>query len=246
MPFEIRNNLPQFTAGLHLTQSRISLATAMALTWTAQDVRSAEQQEMRSVFDRPTNYSLNAFQMTPATRENLVATVEQKSASGSSHPRTWFNPQVHGGARRSKAFESALAARLGLPIGTMQVQLGAGAKLDAFGNLSRGQLGQILSDLGARQTDPHQNATDQSRRRNRRARHFVMKDKSGRPKFVAVRMGAGFQIVLVLDTKVASYRPRFDFYGVAKRTSQARMPVNLAQAMARIVAPRGSHSSARR
>jgi hypothetical protein len=240
--FSIRGDTRSFVRGLETTQRRLTLATAMALTRTALDVRQAEQDEMRSVFDRPTPYSLNAFQVEPATRESLVARVEQKSASGTSHPRSWLEPQTKGGARRAKAFETALAARLGLPIGTVQFQPAKGARLDAYGNLNRGQLGQILSDLGARQVDPYQNATANSRKRNKRSRHFVLKDKAGRPRYIVSRDGGGFNVVLVIVDRPASYRPRFDFEGVAARTAAARFPVNHAFALAQVAAPRGSYS----
>jgi hypothetical protein len=240
--FTVRSNVREFVGDLGRMQRRHRFAVVVALTRTAQDVRPALQGEMRSVFDRPTAYSLNAFQVVPATPETLVATVEQKSASGTSHPRNWLEPQSQGGARRGKAFETALASRLGLPIGATQFIPGKGARLDAYGNLSRGQLGQILSDLGARQVDPYQNATERSRKRNKRARHFVMKDGAGRPRYVALRSGSAVSVVLYIATRAATYRPRFDFEGVARRTAEARFPVHHAFALAELAAPRGSYT----
>ena len=55
-------------------------------------------------------------------------------------------PQVAGGRRSLKSAEKMLAAKNYLPGGMVTVP-GAGAKLDAYGNMSRGQLVQLISAL---------------------------------------------------------------------------------------------------
>ncbi len=58
-----------------LSQTGIKEAAAKALNDAAFKGRKAMQTEMRSVFDRPTNYVLQSVLVTKATRDSLTATV---------------------------------------------------------------------------------------------------------------------------------------------------------------------------
>jgi hypothetical protein len=219
--------------------SQVPFATAVALTRTAAAVRRAEQDEMRRVFDRPTPFSLNAFEVRPATKTKPVAEVAQKYATGTSKPRHWFDPQVYGGTRLPKGFERLLSSRLGLPPMSTWYVPDIGAQLDAHGNMSRGQIVQILSDLGA-QRDVAQNTTGRSRRRRRRARYFVMRTGGsyggkGRPVAICLRDGPVVWTVLAIVAKPPTYEPRFDFFGVAEKVSAERFPVEFDRAFAAAV-----------
>lgn len=230
MQFNVQMDSIGFVRSLSSTAKQVRNAEMVALTRTGYDARKAVQAEMRQVFDRPTRYSLNAFEVIGATKTKLEARVAQKIAVGGGKPRDWFNPQVFGGPRKAKAFERALSARLGLPIGSTFFLPGPGAKLDAYGNISGGQLGQILSDLGARQTDRAQNATERSRKRNKRARHVVIGRPGGRRYFIGVRDGSKVTCVLTVTNEVPTYRPRFDFFGVAMRAARRHFPMQFERA----------------
>lgn len=218
-----------FVKSLASTSKQIRAATMTGLTRTALKVRTAEQEEMRRVFDRPTPYSLNAFQVVPATRTDLNARIEQRGFGGGGRPREWFNPQVYGGERKTKAFERKLAAVLGLPTSSTYFMPGPGARLDRYGNISGGQLQQVLSDLGA-QTDKAQNASAASRKRNKRLRHVVIGRRGGRRFFIGTRQGSRLSVVLTITDQAPSYRKRFDFFGVADREARAIFPVEFDRA----------------
>ncbi len=245
MRLSVRSNVAAFKRDLRETRRKIRFATAMALTWTAQDVRQAERAEMERVFDRPTPYVLNAFQVRPATADRLVSSVQSKYASGSRDPGRMLRPHVEGGGRLEKRSEALLAARLGLPAGSTWFIPDVGARLDRYGNMSRPQLVQVMSDLGA-QMDRAQNASDRSRKRNARARHFALRDRDGTPVAIVIRQGGVLWTVLAIVHARPQYRARLDWYGIAERTARARFPVNLRSAIARTVAPRGSYSPVRR
>src|SRR5439155_26080975 len=55
-----------------------------------------------------------------------------------------LNPQIHGGSRDLKKFERALRSVGALPESHFIVP-GAAAKMDAYGNMDRGQIIQILA-----------------------------------------------------------------------------------------------------
>jgi hypothetical protein len=220
--------LPELRRLDNIGTSQLPFATAVALTRTAIAVRKAEQEEMRSVFDRPTPFSLNAFEVRPATKSDLFAEVAQKYATGTSKPRNWFDPQVYGGPRLAKGFEALLRSAGVLPSGWLAVP-GRDAPLDGYGNMRRSAVVQILADLKASREAVY-NMTDASRRRNKRARFFVI-GKAGR-RFVVRRVEKStLEIVLVFVPR-AVYAPRFAFFDVAERVSAERFPVEFDRAFA--------------
>jgi len=227
----VRSNLVDFRREVQATKGQVRFAEVVALTRTAKDAREAAREEMRRVFDRPTPYSLNAFEVKPATKADLSAQVRQKVGLGGSSPRHWFHPEVFGGPRTAKAFESALAARMGLPIGSTFFVPGPAAKLDRYGNLSGGQLGQILSDVGARR-DAAQNATAKSRKRNKRERYKIF-GRPGSSRFIYLGSGRDMRIALVAVTRAPVYAARFDFFGATERAAIAAFPNRLAEALDR-------------
>ena len=80
-------------------------------------------------------------------------------------------PQVEGESRKLKGFERA--------IGLGELVPAMGAKLNRYGNVSIGQIRQILSVLGKAQTSSgySANITNRSRRRNTRERDYVVIDR---------------------------------------------------------------------
>jgi len=144
---------------------QVPYATAVALTRTARKIADAIGVQIKTVFDRPTPYTQSAVRVTSATRQSLVARVDFKEAAGKGISADKFlQPQVFGGPRRMKRSERALG-RAGLPTHSFLVP-GAGAEMDAYGNMSRGQLVRVMSYL---QTFGEQgyraNSTEKSRAR---------------------------------------------------------------------------------
>jgi hypothetical protein len=124
-------------------------SAAVALTATAVKVREAQQREMRDVFDRPTPYTLNSLFLRSARVGDASpeASVGIKDDFGGSRSAAaWLRWQIKGGQRRLKAYERLLVGAGAMRSEDRSVP-GKGARLDAFGNISRGQLMQILSQL---------------------------------------------------------------------------------------------------
>lgn len=129
-------------------KSQFLYAAARAITKTGQDVKAALINEMSRVFDRPTPYTLNSLYLRPAKKNDLSAFIYPKVAWGKGTPAEKFlYPEIGGGPRHVKRFERALQSRGILPTG-MYVTPGAAADLDAYGNISAGQIRQILSYFG--------------------------------------------------------------------------------------------------
>lgn len=229
----------------NLQDKQIPYATALALTRTGQDVKRELEKEMARVFDRPTPYTLNSLYLAPATKQKLQAEVGLREFAGKGTPASkYLLPQIRGGNRRVKRFESALERRGILPAG-MYATPGSGAQMDSYGNMSRGQIVQVLSYFQSFGEQGYKaNMTDKGRRRLLKGSkrtgmmgysYFAIRRKGrlapGIYKKVPFSKGSAIKPVM-LFTRAPSYSKRFDFYGVALRTSKARFQENFRAALA--------------
>jgi hypothetical protein len=149
---DLARDLRRQAADIRQLGREAEFAAVVALTRTAQDVRAAEQREIDDSFDRPNPYTRNAIFVRPATRQTMEAQVGIKDdlsgGRGARAQSTYLEPQIEGGGRRLKAFERALRS-LGVMDGTQYVVPGQAARIDAYGNIERGQILQVLSQLRA-------------------------------------------------------------------------------------------------
>lgn len=140
----------QATLGGTYTERNARNAMSTALTRTARQLERDWLGELASAIDRPTSFTLRAVGVTPATGETLEAQLfirDQAVRLGAPTPAQWLAPQEEGGARFTKKFERALIAQ-GSMLPGHQVVPGPFATLDGFGNISRGQITQVIAQLG--------------------------------------------------------------------------------------------------
>jgi hypothetical protein len=128
----------------------MNAAIATALTRTAVLARDAEKAELLRDIDRPTEYTQRGIYVKSAKANDLEARVWYGNEfRGKNTPQArYLYPQIHGGERAQKRFERALQARGMMPAGWVAVP-GPGARLDGYGNVSAGQIRQILAQLGS-------------------------------------------------------------------------------------------------
>jgi hypothetical protein len=247
----LRKQVEQFS------QRRIASIMATALTRTAVEVRAAVQEELPRVFDRPTPYTVRQLRYVAATAQKPVAAVGfnveaiqdelgkviryRQALSGETPAEKYINPNIRGGQRSVKRFEKALQAAGYMPAGWQAVP-GKGARLDAFGNVSKGQIIQVLSQLrvtltaGSTRNLP---VVKDNERKVIRAlkkaggRYFVIKPgaKRGTPGVYQRDFYSEVLTPIFIFVKGTSYRPRFDFDGIAGRVAAARLQPNIARAI---------------
>ena len=241
------DQLRQSLAGF--SDRRFAAAVATGLTRTAVKVRTAVREELVRSIDRPSPYTLRGLYMRPATAARLEARVwfGDEYRDGTPQGR-YLSPQVHGGTRGTKRFEKALQLRGSMPAGWHAVP-GPGARLDAYGNVQRGQLQQILSQVGTELTAGYVRTLSRIKSRRRRAfgraggQYVAFPKQTGklRPgiylatgKDFGARVGYGRTgaLVPVLFFRPATvYRKRYDFYGVADRVTRETLPAELDRAI---------------
>lgn len=249
MTFRVESNVRQMAKDIRTVTRQERFAHVVALTRTGQDVKRAEEAEIASRFDRPTPYTRRAVQLTTATLDRPVAIVELKddgANDGSGHigPTNYLSAQIEGGSRRLKRFENSLQLAGYMPKGWFAVP-GRYARLDAYGNLSRGQIIQILSQLritlvtGFTRNLPY-DAGPLSRKKIDRAykraggQFFALPNGRGRlrpgiyQRATAAQTGPQVRprpVVIFIPS--ATYRKRYDFHGIAERTAAERYERNL-------------------
>lgn len=232
--------LEQVQQELRFSARRMNTAVATALTRTALEIKSEEVDEMRRSLDRPTPYTLNALFTRPAKPERLEAEVFFKDdRAGSGTPATkYLLPQVEGGKRSAKRFERALQLAGHLPSGWF-VTPGEGARLDAYGNISKGQIIQVLSQLRITLTAGFTRNLSFDPKKQRAAvkkaggRFFVIKPGTkGAAPGVYIRDLHQRTITPIFKfVQRAGYQKRFNFYAVANQVSEARLQQNIGLAI---------------
>lgn len=148
LQINVRSTFPQLQAAIEKGANQVPFATAMAINAVGELGRVAVRSEMKSVFDRPTDWVLNSLRLERASKARLSATVWFKEAGSAGAGDSTVAPHIFGGARRFKPMEARLRGIGLLPDGWLAVP-GEAAVLDAFGNMSRGQISQLLNVLGS-------------------------------------------------------------------------------------------------
>jgi hypothetical protein len=229
MTVDVSNVVAALAVTAQAGQKQVQFATRVALTRTAKKAEPALQREMRDVFRNPTPYTLSSVYVQPATKSRLEATVKLKDDATKATPAAKFlAPQIDGGQRGQKRFERALQAAGVMPTGYRAVP-GSGARLDAFGNISRGQIVQILAwfrafpEMGykANMTDAGRARLARGTRKRQGLAYFVGHPGDRLPLGVYHRTGFGFGSAIkpvLLFVRSAMYQQRFDFAYVVKRT----------------------------
>lgn len=252
--YQVRGDIREIEKHLTgLARDQVPFATALALTRTAQFAQGEIKKEISRVFDRPTRFTLNSTWVRSATKQRLWAEVKIKDESLKAvAPIKWLAPQVYGGTRTLKRFEQRLVTAGAMPPGHFAVPA-SGADYDSFGNMSRGEIVRMLSDMQAH-WDPRQNTTDRSRKRRRRSRtrrptfyfstYPVNKRTAHLRPGIYKRVGAvaglasgitaGFGTPIkpvLIFVKRVRYRKRLRFFEIADQTARMRFPIEFALAM---------------
>jgi hypothetical protein len=171
-------------------QKQFPFAISKALNDTAFDARTSLSGATKQFFDKPTSFTQKGFGVEKSSKNNLTVVVgaETKRAR-------YLRTQISGGSRGQKPFEGRL--------GQGRVVPGAGARLNASGNLTLAAIKKITAGLGST--------------------HFIAKpgNAQGIGPGVYLRKGRTITPMLVFIDS-ASYRPRFPMLDVVGKVYQRR------------------------
>lgn len=245
MRISVQSNFPAVAARISELGRQGPYVAAVALTRSIKDGQAAFRAEMQSSLDRPTAYALNGTFVKTATKDKLEARLWVKdNPFGKGTPADRFLlPHVFGGGRGHKGMERMLQRAGLMPEGWYAVPA-AGAQLDGNGNMRRGQITQMLSQLKVQRGSGHESRASGSTRSNRTiarqgVTYFALPEGNrGLPPgiYLKRRFGHGTAIRPVLVfVEDAQYKERLRFFEVANDTVQTRFPEHFDTAMARAI-----------
>lgn len=245
MKLNISSNFADVARQVNEIGKQAQFAAAVALTRTAQDMRTALVKEMSSAFDRPTPYTLNSLFVKGAKKNNLEALVwvKDNAFSKGTPADRYLGPQIFGGERGQKKMERMLQRVGALPAGWHTVP-GEGAELNAYGNMSAGQIIKVLSWLQAFGEQGYKkNATQATKDKIKRGtksrrgmEYFVSHGKGSAMPGGKVQhlpagvwskttfgMGKAIKPIL-LFVKTTHYQKRFKFFEVGSQVAEQNFP----------------------
>lgn len=233
---DVRDNIPQVLARLsNFEKQFLPMAMAKALTFTAEKIEDVSLHTMSRVF-RPgiTRYTANSLFKYTATPKTLTAGVFFKDFAGKGTPApNYLLPNIHGGPRRQKRHEKALAPFMQ---GYRFTVPGRAAPLDGFGNIPGGIYHRIISQVRAYAGDRgYLNAPRKRKGRTSKAteRHFVSPPNSHLRAGVWKRQGKSITPVLIFVTHANYQANRFPFYRLGQETTRIVFPKKFDQALER-------------
>lgn len=209
---------------------KLEIATQRALLKTAEIIRGRETEHINAVFDRPTNWTKNSMRVKVTGKMEVTVGIVGDSAADK-RKRSYLTVQSEGGKRRMKAFERALLRAGLLPLGWLAMP-GEGAVIDSYGNMSVGQIKQIMSWFNA--AEPYsgstQNMTDATREKRRKGTRKNMgfeyvyirpgRQKNLKQPGIYQRFflghGSALKPILIFVKTGTSYKQRFRFNDVAQ------------------------------
>lgn len=243
MSIGAKSNSAYIVRQIRQQDKQAQFALVVALTRTAYKAKDDLRNEMQSVFDRPTPYTLNSIAVRRATTANPTAElyIKGEGSSGKGVAATkYLTPEVYGGSRSHKRFERALQARGLMPSGMYVVPAG-GAKLDQYGNASRGQMTQILSQLKVQLTSGYDSAASNSAaskrsRRRQGVTYFSLPRGHGKLKpgiYLRRDFAHGSEVKPVfLFVSNPSYNVRLPFHKIVEQSAQRNFQTIYKDAMA--------------
>lgn len=229
--------LAELHAGLRdFSDRRLDASTATGLTRVTRAVAESWRQQLASRFDRPTPATTRAVVTTMATARKLEAEVRIRDQGSGTPPVAWLAPEEFGGGRLVKKFERALQAQGSMPAGSHAVP-GPAAKLDAYGNVSRSQIVQVIAQLGAQFSPGYARVISPSAgKRAAKAlatgrAYIAITDRRGRlSPGVYERNGRRLSAVFYFVSG-AQYRKRTDLIDTAKREAPALLDREIGRAI---------------
>lgn len=251
LKINVTHNFKQVSDAMASAKRQVPFALARALTKTAQDVKTAQQKEIEKVFDRPTRYTRNSVFMKAATKARPEAEVWLKWGS---RPEHYLLPQIKGGLRPQTRFEERMR-KTGYINANERLVPTKYAPLDADGNIGKGTVTRILSQLKTAVVQgDFSNATNSKRSKSKReaqeffwsagpgtkytyGRTFTSKNGAVTRRLVTAsrqkqlkrgvwmvrRFAFGNALIpIFIATSSATYKQRYDFFGVSDRTVKQR------------------------
>jgi hypothetical protein len=206
-------------------EKQIPYVISRAINATADDVQKGLVNEMKSVFDRPTRWTLNSLMVEFANKQNQTAVIRFKDAgAGGRSAEKYLTPEILGGYRNVKGFENVLRSTGVLNRG-LQVVPSTGLPLDASGNIKKSTINELIAFANA------------VKYKNSKKRFFVVSKQEGELEAgIYQRVGKHHAKPIILFVRQNRYKPRFSFYEVGFEIAKKAFERNFEAAAQKAIA----------
>lgn len=209
----------KFKKEMDSVSKQVPFATALALTRTASLAQAAIKKEMASVYDRPTNWTLNSLRIDPARKDKLRALVAVKDFAARGTPALrWISPSVEGGKRLDKKSEQRLQ-RIGALRSGYQTAVGRSTRTNKHGNLTRKRVLDAVK--GAESSMQGGSPGD---------KYFLMR-RGSTPIAIAHRRSRKNLDIVMAFVPTPTYSTLLDFYGIGQKVASKNLPIELKKAL---------------
>jgi hypothetical protein len=200
-------------------RGQLPFALSRTLNETAKIVQPEVVVVIQKNLDRPTPFVQKSVLIKYSNKQNLQAVVYIRDRELSKSPNSLADiiaQQFRGGPRIRTRLEGALT-RSGLISSNEFVAPGAGARLDQYGNMSRGQIQQLLSQIFASPNrESNRTSSTRSRLSVRRAGRIFWSRGERLPRGAYIEVAGGIKPLLLVVTP-PKYRQRIDMELIAQR-----------------------------
>lgn len=198
-----------------------------ALAETVHDLHAREIEEMKKVFDRPSNYVLKGLKKRlPGNAGRANAGIEFAYFPVGRSPEDIMKPHVFGGSRPLKRSERKL--------GGMYTAKSPGYPTDKNGNIIGARYVQMMNELGLLQDIPTKGRQAAEKREARGWQFYVYRDKGGKAIGIMERRGKTQKMMLVF-TRQPTYRQnvKFDYFDVGRQQIMESFPKHFLRILGR-------------
>lgn len=230
--FGVKDNIAEVAKSFDRTMGKqIPFATSLAINRIAAIARNRLAITLRTVFDRPTPFTMNSLYTKNSTKTNLRAEVGHKDyAPKGVSASDYLRPNIQGGPRHMKRSEK-IFGYYWTPSKFMP--------LDAYGNVSGPSMVRIISVLKAFGEQGYRaNITDKTRARKLKQGklydYFFMPpgNPRGLKPGVYLRTAQGRELPMLFFTnKAPVYHVRYEFEKIVQDTIRDRLDGEFASAM---------------
>ena len=242
-----------------VSNRQIPYATRLMLNALAETSKKNTERQIVSKLDRPTNYSQNMMRVKYASKTSMTSQVKVKDAAtvtkrGFRGPEQVLGHLFEGGRRQGKGFEGLLVRSGVMPRGMWAVP-GGGARMDAYGNIERSLLIQLLSyfrsfresGFRANMSDKNKSAFDKRSAKKIKgastSQFVVIKNKKPGGLHPGIwqhvgfgRSGTGIKPIIMFVKKEPIYSRYFDLDRIARQVIEKDAAVEFDKAMAFAIA----------
>jgi hypothetical protein len=227
MQISVRTNIKAVRKNLNIVEKQVfPIATAKALTFTAERAQKAVSKQIPQVFSNPTPKTRKSVFKSTATLKKPTASVFLKDVRGEYR---WLQHHIDGGARPQKGSErrNRLAP---------WTAAGKNMTRNQYGNITRGRYAKMFADsqLTGQFSGDYSSTKTKAKGGTKKISYFKTKTRTGKS-MIMWKKNKSTIIPALVETSKPTYRKRWPFYRTVRSVTKRKFPIQLRKSINREV-----------